>query len=126
MTQRAEPHPSAPSQTVERRGVRDQGKAIWRGPRDIEGLQIHWNGDDTWRSILTYVLSVVIVLAFGWVTLNRVQFASKQIRVVLLPGRILGLLTSENFDITNWKITPGAIWPGLQGLSTPLNCNLTS
>ena len=52
---------------------------------------------------------------------KRVRFASKHIRVVLLPGRIFGLPTSENFVTTNWKITPGAIWPGVQGLSTTLN-----
>uniref|UniRef100_M4BDM7 Uncharacterized protein n=1 Tax=Hyaloperonospora arabidopsidis (strain Emoy2) TaxID=559515 RepID=M4BDM7_HYAAE len=38
---------------------------------------------------------------------------------------IFGLPTSENFDTTNWKITPGAIWTGVQGLSTPLNCDRT-
>uniref|UniRef100_M4B6Q8 Uncharacterized protein n=1 Tax=Hyaloperonospora arabidopsidis (strain Emoy2) TaxID=559515 RepID=M4B6Q8_HYAAE len=43
----------------------------------------------------------------GWVTLNRVRFASKHIRVVLLPSRIFGLPTSENIDTTNWKIAPG-------------------
>ena len=74
---------------------------------------------------LAYRVGIVIVLVFGWLTLNRVQFASKDIRVVLLPGRIFGLLTSENFDTKNWKITPGAIWPGVQGLSTSLNCDQT-
>ena len=134
MTQPAEPHPSAPSQTVERgwraiigprsRDV-DHGTAIQRRPPDKEGLQIHSEGGDTWQHILAYDLGVVIVLGFDWLTLNRVQFASKHIRVVHFPGWIFGLPTSENFVTTNWKITPGAIWPGVQGLSTTLNRDRT-
>ena len=120
MTQRAEPHPSAPSQTVERRWGPRSG-----GPPDMEGLQIRSEGR---RHVAAYpglrgMHSHGFV--FGWLTLNRAQFASKHIRVVLLPGRICGLPTSENFDTTNRKITPGAIWPKVQGLSTSLNCDRT-
>ena len=45
--------------------------------------------------------------SLGWLTLNIVQFPFRHIRVVLLPGRMFGLPTSENFDTANWKITPG-------------------
>uniref|UniRef100_M4BGB9 Uncharacterized protein n=1 Tax=Hyaloperonospora arabidopsidis (strain Emoy2) TaxID=559515 RepID=M4BGB9_HYAAE len=31
----------------------------------------------------------------------------------------------ENFGTTNWNIIPGAIWSGVQGLSTPINCYRT-
>ena len=94
------------------------GHLIWKDCKSIR------KGGDTWQHILVGV-GTVIVLVFGWLTLDRVQFASKHIRVVLLLGRIFGLPTSENFDTTNWKITPGAIWPGVQGLSKSLNCDRT-
>ena len=94
------------------------GYLIWKDCKPIR------KGRYTWHHILAYEVDIVIVLIFGWLTLNRVQFESKHIRVVL-PGRIFGLSTSKNFDITDRKITPGDIWPGVQGLSKLINCDRT-
>ena len=47
-----------------------------------------------WQHILVYGLGIVIVLVFSWLTVNIVHLASKNIRVVLLTGRISVLPTS--------------------------------
>ena len=92
----------------------DQGlwsrTAIWRGTPDVEGLQIH----SAWRRHVVVYPDIrgkhsQIALVFGWLLLNSVQFDSKRTRVVLLPGRIFGLLTSENCGTINQKITPETV-----------------
>ena len=79
------------------------GHLIWKDCKSIR------KGCDTWQHIQAYGVGIAIVVVYGWLTLKIVQFVSKHIHVVLLPGRTFGLPTSENFDIANWKITPGAI-----------------